>query len=75
MIHRMNKILSGVVIFLILVAFLGIAFISGSMESPHTCESICSECGKCTDSACTESACADKCQGHQVTPPVHICES
>ena len=75
MIHRMNKILSGVVIFLILVAFLGIAFISGSMESPHTCESVCSECGKCTDAECTETACADKCQGHQVTPPVHICES
>ncbi len=36
----------------------------------HTCESKCSTCNKCLDTACTESACAAKCQGHSsVTPP------
>ena len=32
----------------------------------HVCESICKECGKCTDADCTETACADKCEGHEV---------
>ena len=32
---------------------------------PHTCEHVCSECGKCTDASCTESACESKCQGHE----------
>lgn len=32
---------------------------------PHECESVCSKCGKCTDSACTETACEVKCEGHQ----------
>lgn len=32
----------------------------------HECESICSACGKCTDSECTEAACAAKCAGHHV---------
>ena len=40
----------------------------------HTCESKCSECGKCLDKACTESACANKCAGHTVAP-THTCES
>ena len=41
----------------------------------HKCESICSECGKCTDDSCTEEVCSDKCAGHQLTPPAHTCES
>ena len=38
----------------------------------HECESICDECGKCTNSSCKEDVCADKCAGHT---PVHECES
>ena len=34
----------------------------------HTCESVCAECGKCTDAECTEAACADKCAGHTEEP-------
>ncbi len=30
----------------------------------HTCESVCSECGKCLNSECTDAACSDKCEGH-----------
>ena len=41
----------------------------------HKCESKCPVCGKCLDKACTESVCAEKCQGHEVTPPAHTCES
>ena len=43
-------------------------------EETHTCEHVCSECGKCTDTACAESACTDKCAGHTVTPPTHTCD-
>ena len=43
-------------------------------EEIHSCEHVCPECGKCLDEACTESACAEKCQGHEVTPPAHECE-
>ena len=28
---------------------------------PHACESVCANCGKCTDKACEEAVCADKC--------------
>ena len=38
-------------------------------QNPHECESVCEECGKCTDAECTEDVCADKCAGH------HKCES
>ena len=38
-------------------------------QNPHECESVCEECGKCTDAECTEDVCADKCAGH------HTCES
>ncbi len=39
---------------------------SESSTPTHTCESVCEECGKCTDEACTEEACEDKCPGHTV---------
>lgn len=39
--------------------------------TPHTCESVCGDCGKCTDKDCTETACVAKCGGHTaVLPPV-----
>ena len=38
--------------------------VSPYVAPAHECESICSECGKCTDAECGESVCADKCQGH-----------
>ena len=44
----------------------------GIFPSTHTCESVCPECGLCTDLTCEEDACADKCQGHE---EVHECES
>ncbi len=40
-------------------------------DGTQTCESICSECGKCTDASCT--ACAEKCEGHE--PEAHTCTS
>ena len=47
---------------------------SESSTPTHTCESVCPECGKCTDADCTEEACADKCAGH-TQAPAHECES
>ena len=73
--NRIFKTLSAIVIILILVAFAGMIYFNGGFDFTHTCESICSECGKCTDSSCTDAACLDKCPGHQVTPPAHTCES
>ena len=35
----------------------------------HKCESVCADCGKCTDGECTESACESKCEGHQTEEP------
>ena len=32
----------------------------------HKCESVCPECGKCTNEDCAESVCANKCEGHPV---------
>ena len=46
--------------------------------TPHACESICPECGKCLDAECGESACADKCQGHapvEIIPDVTVATS
>ena len=43
-------------------------------EETHNCEHVCPDCGKCLDEACTESVCAEKCEGHEVTPPAHTCE-
>ena len=39
---------------------------------PHECESVCAQCGKCTDSACNETACASKCEGHTVVADITI---
>ena len=47
---------------------------SESSTPTHTCESVCEECGKCTDEACTDEACEDKCAGH-TQAPAHECES
>ena len=35
----------------------------------HECESVCAECGKCTDAECAEAACESKCAGHVVVTP------
>ena len=32
----------------------------------HECESVCTACGKCTDSECAEAACESKCAGHAI---------
>lgn len=31
-------------------------------EKPHSCESWCMDCGKCTDMECEEEICAEKCE-------------
>ena len=31
-------------------------------EKPHSCESWCMDCGKCTDMECKEEICAEKCE-------------
>lgn len=48
----------------------------GDDPTEHICRHLCSTCDKCT-SDCDDPACADKCKGHDVTPPVteHKCES
>ena len=45
--------------------------------STHTCESVCEECGKCTDADCEEEACVEKCECTPVDPDTaaHTCES
>ncbi len=30
----------------------------------HVCESVCFECGLCTEVACAEEACVNKCEDH-----------
>ncbi len=42
-------------------------------ETPHTCQSVCVTCGKCTNATCAETICAEKCEGHQQT--THNCSS
>ena len=74
----MKGLFSILAIILAIVSVLGVVLVlSGDnpFVTPHTCESVCSECNKCLDAECTEDACADKCAGHQVTPPAHNCES
>ena len=45
-------------------------------SSTHTCESICQECGKCTNEECTDDVCAEKCECEAVeSEPEHECES
>ncbi len=68
---KMSKLLTVITLVLALVLSLSACdFINGLLNpvDPHTCESVCETCGKCTDNTCTEDACKDKCQGH--TPPV-----
>ena len=73
--YRLNNYISVAAILLILVALTSIIFLPGCEQTAHACENVCAECGKCTDSQCAEDVCADKCAGHQVTPPAHTCES
>ncbi len=47
---------------------------SESSTPTHTCESVCEECGKCTNADCTEDVCEEKCEGHEPAP-THTCES
>lgn len=35
---------------------------------PHTCESVCDVCGKCTNDTCNETACAEKCDCPVIPP-------
>ena len=75
---RKFKFLTVILTFMVFLgAFAACNPVNSSSESStptHTCESVCEECGKCTDEACTDEACADKCQGHTVVPE-HTCES
>lgn len=43
---------------------------SSSETKTHVCESVCEECGKCTDTACMEENCKEKCEGHENVPVV-----
>ena len=40
--------------------------VDDSVVPTHKCESVCPECGKCTNEDCAESVCSDKCEGHPV---------
>ncbi len=40
--------------------------------TPHSCESACDDCGKCTDADCKETACMAKCEGHSVVTPPEV---
>ena len=73
-IYKFRKYLTVSVILLILIALSSMILLTGCNDPAHKCESICSQCGKCLDSACTEDACANKCVGH-AAPPAHKCES
>ena len=41
---------------------------SESSTPTHTCESVCEECGKCTNEECTDDACEQKCECEAVDP-------
>ncbi len=41
--------------------------------APHTCQNVCSTCGKCTNQSCEESVCQDKCDGHNAYQ--HTCQN
>ncbi len=57
------------ILMLALVLCLTLAFAACQQ---HKCQSVCPECGKCTNKDCTDPACADKCAGH--TPQPHVCQ-
>ena len=49
------------------VSDISVTYVVGGSETPsHSCEHVCPECNKCTDTECTEDVCADKCAGHHV---------
>ena len=60
-------------------AFSACNFSTSSQElssSTHTCESVCEDCGKCTNEECTDDVCAEKCECEAVeSEPEHECES
>ncbi len=53
-----------VAVLLILTLAISMTACGWLFPSQHKCESVCEECGKCTDADCTEEACIDKCPGH-----------
>ena len=56
----------------VLIVVLALSLFAITACQQHTCQSVCDECGKCTNSACTENVCADKCPGHA---PAHTCQN
>ncbi len=55
-----------------LLVVLAVTMVTAVACEQHTCQNVCSTCGKCTNTSCTDSACVDKCQGHL---PPHSCQS
>ena len=55
---------------LIVVLALSLFAITGCQQ--HTCQNVCSTCGKCQNPSCTENVCAEKCPGHA---PAHTCQN
>ena len=41
-------------------------------QIPHTCESVCADCGGCTDFSCLNPGCASKCSCESGTHNAHI---
>lgn len=65
--NKFSKILSCIFAILLVGVCLGGC---GDKKDPdptpkHSCESVCSVCGKCLDKDCKDEACASKCQGHE----------
>ena len=64
--YSMQKMFS---IFCALILLVSCFSVFSACQPKHTCQSVCQDCGKCTNANCVEKACAIKCAGH------HICES
>lgn len=54
------------------IVFVAVGCKKDDPTNEHVCESVCSECGKCTNPSCKEDACKEKCQGHEEK---HKCSS
>ena len=52
------------VLIMLLIFGLGLTSCYDIKDDQHRCESVCPDCGKCTDLECELSPCEEKCKGH-----------
>ena len=52
------------ILIMLLIFGLGLTSCYDIKDDQHRCESVCPDCGKCTDLECELSPCEEKCKGH-----------